>query len=228
MPGGDLSLKIENGLRSVVRLVDPGQAQRRRDMLAILVPEHRVGLEPIVGLVRQPEAALADEHHVAVGITWVRLGFEGGQPRDGSASEAAHQGHQLGDGGNAVDFGQQRSKRCGPSLLDGRFVHETRVQVGDLRRLAAGLARCQLGDDLSDGLFGLITQRDERAGDWFVLRNLRVGQPAPVDVAEEIILNSDFGVEIVHLQGGTGAHQISHSVDASPIHRIGSWCAQPV
>ena len=130
--------------------------------------------------------------------------------------KAAHQRDQLGDGRNAVDFGQQRNKRSCTGLFDGALIHETCIEIGDLRGLAARLSGLQLGDDPSYGLFGLIAERDEGAGDWLVLRNLGIGQPMAIHVPKEIILDSNFRVEVVDIQGGASAHHISHSVDASP------------
>ena len=59
-----------------------------------------------------------------------------------------------------------------------------------------GVEPGQSGDDVADGPLGGVAQVDEGAGGVLVRRDLDLGEPAAVDVAEEVVLRADGGINV--------------------------------
>ena len=97
-------------------------------------------------------------------------------------------------------------ERADAERLDGRLVHEARVEVADLGRDGARLggAGRDLLDDRAHVLLGGLAQHVEGAVAAAVLGDLRRREPPAVDVCEQVVLGPDVGVD----GGGvdTGSH----------------------
>ena len=211
------------------RIGDAGQLEGGRDVLPVLITNRRVLVEAVVGLVRQSDATLADEDHVPGRVTGVGLGLEVDQARNGLPGEAAEHGHEVLRSGDRIDPGQQGLQRFRTKGLDGGLIHETRVQVSDLRSLAAGIAGLDPGDDLAYGFLRAIPKFDERAGGRLVVGDLGVVQPDAVHVPEKVVLDPYVRVERGEVEDGLRGSRFSHPtmLQRAASTQVWSDCALP-
>jgi hypothetical protein len=163
----------------------------------VLLPDLGELLLAVVGLVRQPEAALHQVEQVAVGAPVVGVDVGAEQAVAADPLELAEERRQVAHVAQPVrrlDQGPDRAQAEGGHRLG---VHERVVESGDLARVLVELARLprgQLGDDVAHLLLGLVGQLHERAPGGAVGRDLRLRQPAAVHVAEEVVLRPDVQV----------------------------------
>ena len=98
------------------------------------------------------------------------------------------------DGGRV----EHRPQRLEAERLDGRLVHERRVEGGDLAGVLgpSGRRRCSASvlDDLAHLLLGRVGQLHERPPARPVARDVLLVEPAAVDVAEQVVLRPDVEV----------------------------------
>ncbi|MNQ10264.1 hypothetical protein D3C85_230950 [compost metagenome] len=160
----------------------------------------------IVIAVGQAQAGLADVDRVLLGVLRIGRHISGKRRRNAIALQIGEQRRQVFlvlDGSHAGQFGMQ-------GLEAGRIarlvVHEARVQVGDLVRLASGLAGIFHGgvDQSAQLALGDFAQFDVRAPDGFVGRDFRIAGPDTVDIAVEIIPGADCRVQGFHVDAGDG------------------------
>ena len=130
------------------------------------------------------------------------------------AEERRHVAH-VAQRGHRVD---QRLDRPGAEPVDPLGVHERREQVADLLRVgvqlgalvAVGRDLGEVLDDRVDLLLGHVGQLHERPPARAVSRDVGLGQPAAVDVAEQVVLRPDVGVHAL-----AGVVQNAHAAEIS-------------
>ena len=204
VPGGELGLQ---GQHAAGELVGPGlvrrgtaEAEHAGDVRAVGGEHRRVLRVAVVGLVRQPQAALHEVHGVPGGLLRVVVDVE----PDGAARPGALQGAQhpreLGLRGCRLHQREVGAQRCDARGLDGVGVHERRVHGADLRldrvrgRPCRG-GRAGVDDDVADVLLRLVVQGAERAVHRPVGGDHVGRDPAPVHVGVEVVLRADVRVE---------------------------------
>lgn len=162
---GDLGIQPEQ-LRGI------NKPQHLCDVLAVGSQRIRVGFAAIVGLIRQTKPGL---HQVGHRIFTARVFFYPECQR--AAHTNAFQRAQVFDEfSNIADgkLGEVVGKRFQPGGINALGVHEGSKQVAG----AAGV----LIDDLSDVIFGLITQFVKGAIHGAIIRDHMVFQPRAVDI----------------------------------------------
>ena len=159
-------------------------------------------LVAVVGLVGQSEPGLGQVHQVAGGVLGVGVDVDAGAAADaGALQRAQHRGQRVG-GVGGVD---------GRPARRAAAAHRVRATVCSSMKLAyrspmrcssvpvAAPDRGGLGDQVADLLLGAVVQRPERAVGGAVGRDLVLGQPAAVDVAEQIVLGAGIGVDVAQV-----------------------------
>ncbi len=153
----------------------------------------------VVRLVGQPDARLGQVQKVAGGILGVGVDVDAGASSDAGALQAAeHRSQRVAIGGR-VHGGELVEQRRHTEPGDGGLVHEASVEIADALLIGA---RCRarfrsLGDQIADLLLGAVGEQAERAVGRAVGGNLVLGQPAAVDVAEEVVLRAGVCVDVV-------------------------------
>lgn len=133
--GGDALLQLHHPDAQRGGLVpvraDPGQRQQTAGVLGVLLEDLGVGLVPVVGLVRQAQAALEQVQEHAVRVPGVVEGAGVDEAGDALALQSPGQGEQLRGGGHGGHRRQVRGDRLEAAGLHGLVVHERGVQRGD-------------------------------------------------------------------------------------------------
>ena len=119
-----------------------------------------------------------------------------------------HRG-QRRRGVGGVDGGQLVQQRLHTAFGHRLLVHEAGVQVADALRVGGRCGhsvRCRRrggsGDQVADLLLGAVVQRPERTVGGAVAGHLVVGQPAAVDMAEQVVLRAGIGVDVAQVDTG--------------------------
>ena len=114
-----------------------------------------------------------------------------------------HRGQRLGAVGG-VDRRQLLEQRGQPPRPDGVLVHETRVQVADalLIRALGSMGVGRFGDEVADLFLGAVVERPEGAVGRPVAGDLVLGEPAAVDVTEQIVLRPRVAVDVPQIDSG--------------------------
>ena len=158
-------------------------------------------LVAVVGLVRQPDARLAQVQQIAGGVLGVGVDVRACASADTGALESAdHRGERVGVGG-VVDRGQLVEQRRDADPLDRGLVCEAGEQVADALLVGAllRLRRRSFGDQVADLLLSAVVQRPERAVGGAVGRDRVFGQPAAVHMAEEVVLGAGLVVDVAQV-----------------------------
>ena len=202
--GGQLGFQRDDarGRLGVVAAVDEGE--HRGDVLRIGGENFGVLLVAVVGLVGQAQPGLAQVHQIARRVLGVGIDVHTGAATDpGTLQSADNRGQRVGVLGG-VDRGQLVEQRLHTALCHRGLVHEAGVQVADALLVGVLLRarrRC-LGDQVTDLLLGTIVERPERAVGRAVGRDLVLGQPATVDMAEQIVLGAGIRVDVGEIDTG--------------------------
>ena len=204
MRGRDFGLQRDDvcGGRGPVALVlAVDQREHPRDVLRVFVEDRRVLRVAVVRLVGQPEAGLAQVQQIAGRVLRVGVDVHAGGTADAGALQFAEFGGQLGRRQRGVDAGQLVEQRADAELGDGIGVHEAGVEVADALWVGAlgALRRGGLGDDVAHLLFGAVGQQPESAIGGAVGRDRVVGQPATVDMAEQVVLRAGTGIDMAQV-----------------------------
>ena len=162
-----------------------------------------VGLLAVVRLVRQPEAGLVQVHEVAARVLRVGGDERADQRRAALALAAAEHAGERGVVGRCGDLVEQRAQRLDPERFHPLDVHERGVEGGDAPRVVVGLLGRALDDGAHVGL-GAVAEHDEGAVLRAVVGDLVGGQPAAVDVGEQVVLRADAGVDPREVDAGAG------------------------
>ncbi len=204
---GQARLQGEHRGRGPVGLLgggDAGEHQHAGHVGGQRLPHLGVLLLAVVRLVRQAQPALAHVEQVAGGVALVDPDVGAERAADALALQRAEQGQQLLDRGHRVHAGHDLRERGRAQRVHAPGVHEAGVQVADLALDRPGLRLRGRGllDDRAHVLLGLLAQHVERAVGGPVGRDLGGGEPAAVDVAEEVVLGPDRGVGVLQGRGG--------------------------
>ena len=151
----------------------------------------------VVVAVRQAQAGLADVDRVALGILRIGCDIGGKRRGDAIALQVGEQGRQVLLVLERGDAGQVRFDGLEAGRIARLLIHEAGVQVGDLVRFAARLARVFQGgvDQAAQLALRDFAQFDVGTPDGFVGRDFRVAGPDAVDVAVEVFLRADCRVQ---------------------------------
>ena len=214
----DAALELEDPGGFRVGVGDAGEFQHRGDVLLVCRSDARHALRrvEVVLAVGHAEAALQQERRIAARVVQVlghpeaeqvvRVEIGRVQHVHVCAQRAADQAREtrrVGDRRDAVERGLERLE---PLRLDSRLVHEARVVVADL----PGVGSCgsprsgQLGDQVGRPLVRQLLERGARPVAAPVGRDLRVFDPGPVRVAEEVVSRRDRGVDAREVDAGGG------------------------
>ena len=204
MRGSQLGLQRDDaggGLGVIVGAAAVGQREHRGDMPRIGGQDLGVLLVAVVGLVGQAQSGLVQVHQVAGGVLGIGVDVQAGAAAHAGALQSAQHGGQRVRAVGGVDGGQLVAQRLQADPRHGVFVHEAGVQVADALLVGPGCrpGLGSLGDQVADLLLGAVEQRPERAVGGAVGRNLVVGQPAAVDVAEQIVLGAGIRVDMAQV-----------------------------
>ena len=172
----------------LVRLAQLGHVRIRGDIV-IAVGHSETALEQVGIAARRVRQALSDPDSEEV------AGLEAGiveRVDVGAEIPAQHAGEivPVGDGGDAIELRLEGSDSLG---LDGGFVHEARVEVGDFAGVPAG-GGAGLGGFLNEGegvLAGLVDQDLADAVTGFVGGNGRGLDPSAIGIGIEIVARRD-------------------------------------
>ena len=183
----------------------------------VRLADRRELLVAVVGLVGQPEPALHQVEEVAVGVAVVGVDVGAEQAVAADPLELAEERRHVADVAQRRDGVDQRPDRPGAEPVDPLGVHERREQVADLLRVGVELVALvgvrglgQVLDDRVDLLLGHVGQLHERPPARPVRGDVGLGQPAAVDVAEQVVLRPDVGVHAL-----AGVVQDAHALDIS-------------
>ena len=158
-------------------------------------------LVAVVRLVGQPQPGLAEVQQVAGGVLGVGVDVGAGASADTGALQPAEHHGQLGGVGGGVDRRQFVEQGPHTDPLDRRLVHEARVEVADALLVGAllGVGLRGLADQVADLLLGAVVERPEGAVGGAVGRDVVLGQPAAVDVAEQVVLRAGLVVDVAQV-----------------------------
>ncbi len=204
--GGQLGLQGDDPRRCIGVIAAVHEREHRGDVAGIRGQDRGVLLVAVVGLVGQPHPRLAQVHQIAGGVLGIGVDVIADTATDAGALQPAdHRGQRLGavGGVNACQLVQQRLHTAfGHCLL----VHEAGVQVADALFVGAfrGAHGSGFGDQIADVLLGAVIERAERTVGGAVGRHLVLGQPAAVDVAEQIVLGAGIRVDVAQVDTGAG------------------------
>ena len=204
MVRGDLGLEREDAIGGCRGVGEPRQIEDALDVAPVGGADGLEVLEPVVALVGQRQPALHEERDVALRVAGIGLDVQADEPADAVALELAERAQQRRDRVDRVGAAELLRKRLGAELVDALGVHEARVQVADLARLASGFGIPRLFDDRADVLLGLLGDEVERAPARLVVGDLGAVEPGSVDVAEEVVLRADLSTELVERETGSG------------------------
>ena len=109
----DLGLQLEDLLRLGRPDRSTPASSNEDHVVAVVLADRGVLGQPVVRLVRQPEPALAGEHHVAVRVARVGLGVHADQPVDPAAGRTGRAAGPARHRGDRIDRGEQRGQRRG-------------------------------------------------------------------------------------------------------------------
>jgi len=101
------------------------------------------------------------------------------------------------------DLVEQRAQRLDPERFHALDVHERGVERGDAPSVVVGLLSRALDDGAHVGLRA-VAEHHERAVLRAVVGDLVGGQPAAVDVGEEVVLRAHLGVDPREVDAGAG------------------------
>ena len=114
-------------------------------------------------------------------------------------------GQRVGVGG-VVDRGQLVEQRLGAPAFDGVLVEEAGVEVADALLIGVrgghrgfGAGRTGFDDQVAHLFFGPVEQVAEGAVGRPVRGYVVFGQPAAVDVTEQVVLGSGVGVDVAQV-----------------------------
>ena len=151
----------------------------------------------VVRLVGQPEAGLRKVYQVPAGVLGVGVHVQSDSASDsGSFQGAEDAGQRVGIGGG-VDYGQLVEQWRHPAMFDQALVDEAGVEIPDAPLVGVGscaAVRC-VDDQVADVLLGPVVEGAKRAVGRAVGWHLVLGQPAPVDVAEQVVLWADLRID---------------------------------
>ena len=159
---------------------------------------------PIVGLVRQSEAGLAQMHQIAGGVLGVGVDVEADAAANAAALQSSDDRGQLVRSGGGIDEGHLVDQGTQTPVTDGRLVEETGVEVADAL-LIGGCGTGALGrlrNQFPDLLLGPVVEQAECAIGGAVGGDRVIGQPAAVHMAEQVILGADRGVHVGQVDSG--------------------------
>ena len=206
MSGGEAGLQGHHPGCRGSRVGVTGQAQHGFNMRQVCRARLAVALLVVVGLVGQAEAALVEIDDVAVGLAVVGVDDRLERPVDALVSKPAEQGGQLGrvlQPGNGVEEVVQTGEA---GRFDRRLVHEGLVEGDNFRSRGRAVrpgARGRAGptgrsrlDDVPQLDLGLLAENVEGSIPAAVGWDLGARDPPSVDVAEEVILWADGGVDV--------------------------------
>ncbi len=186
---------------AAARVVVPGEAEQPLEVGDVLVPDLGELVVAVVGLVGKPQSALEDVEDVAVGVAVVGVDVGAEQAVAAESLELPEERRQVADVAQGVDRAEQRLDRAQAQLVDPALVHERRVEGADLAGVlvSSGVVsgRDAVGeplDDLAHVLLRVVGELHEGAPAGAVGGDLRLPQPATVDVAEQVVLGSGLGV----------------------------------
>ena len=231
--GGQLGVDVEHGAGPGFRVAPPvsgvDQPEHRGQVADVRLADRGELLVAVVGLVRQPEAALHQMEEVAVRVAVVGVDVGAEQPVAAEPLELAEERRHVADVAQRRHRVDQRLDRPGAEPVDPIGVHERREQVPDLLRVGVQLGALvgvgrdlrQVLDDRVDLLLGHVGQLHERPPAGPVGGDLGLGQPPAVDVAEQVVLRPD--VEVHALAGVVEHAHASESIRAiegGQIHRV--------
>ena len=138
---------------------------------------------------------------IAGGILRIGVDVQAGAAADAGALQRAEFSRQLGRRQRGVDAGKLIEQRSHAEAGDGVGVHEAGIEVADALRVGAlgAVGRGGLGDDVAHLLFGPVGQQPEGAVGGTVGGNGVVGQPATVDMPEQVVLRAGTSVDMAQV-----------------------------
>ena len=132
------------------------------------------------------------------------------QPGDTAPGEAAEQSGEVLGVATASIAAKSGASGPRPAASIASSSMKLAYRSAILAVVAARGSPVDAGDDVAYGGLGLVSQLDECSGHRLVRRDLGIRQPAAVDVAEQVVLYPDVGVEGGEVQGGSGGGRLSH------------------
>jgi hypothetical protein len=147
--------------------------------------------------VRQRQAFLIQVQRDFRRITGIRFDAFADSALQSDHRQFAKQRRQRCRGPDGIDLGQPRLQRFGSERVQRRLVRETREEIANqLGRAALDAVRLfrEVLDDGPQVGLGRVRELLERAVGGPVRRNLRLREPAAVDVPEQVVLHTHGGV----------------------------------
>ena len=176
-----------------------GEPKHRGDVIEVRGADRRERVLAVVRLVRQPEPGLVEVHDVpelSPASVLTKNAIAPPTPLRCSDPDSCSSSPTLV---TAVDLGEVGHDRLRPSASARSSSQEARVEVTDLARRAARrrVTRRRLLDDHPQVLLGVVAQHVEPPVHRSVIRDLGLGEPAPVDVPEQVVLWSYGAVTVL-------------------------------
>ena len=192
---------LRGGLPVVVRRAAVHQREHPRDVIGVGGQQLGMLLVAIVGLVGQSETRLADVHQVAAGVLRVGVDVGTDPTAHAGALQGADDGCQRVGVGGLVDRGQLVEQWLHTPPFDGVLVEEAGIQVADALLVGARRRHCgaDFGDQVAHLDLGPVEQRAEGPVGRSVGRDRVIGQPATVDMAEQVVLRAGTSVDIAQV-----------------------------
>lgn len=140
-------------------------------------------------------------HQVTGRVFGIGIDIDSDAAAHAGTLQSAKGGGQFGGVGRAVNRGQFVVQRLHPCALDGFLVEEAGVEVADALRIGAYRSTCLAGldDQVSHLCLGAVEQATEGAVGRSVRWYLVFSQPAPVNVAEQVVLGSGISVDVAQV-----------------------------
>ena len=160
----------------------------------------------VVRLVGQAEAGLAEVQQIAGRVLGVGVDVEADAAADaGLLQLPEHRGQRLGGRSAASMAASSSSSGCRPrsatvcSSMKLAYRSPMRWARSEVRRSSDVAADAASDDQVADLLLGAVVQRPERAVGGAVAGHLVLGQPAAVDMAEQVVLGAGIGVDVAQV-----------------------------
>ena len=170
----------------------------------------------VVLLVGQPEAALADEHHVAVRVARVGLGLDVEEAAHALAGVPPDEAHELVDGAHGGDRGQRLARGCAPAASTAsasmKLAYRSAIFWASLPG-APGSRVVMMSRTASSAASRSSTNAPDHR---LVAGDLGPRRPGAVHVGVQVVLHADRVVEVGEVEGGNGlVGGLRHPVDAT-------------
>ena len=175
-----------------MRLIGGPQVLATRIILQVILP------------LGKAETGLPAVDHVAGGILEVRHLAHAHRHLIAPAIGLSEVGAKIGVGRQGLDARKLRRQGRDAPLLASFEIHKGREKIANLLLIASlGMpARGRLLDDLPYVLLGLVPEDAKAPVAALIGGNLRLREPATVDVTEEVIAGANGGIHIVLIDAG--------------------------